>query len=106
MPPGDAMHNARPDPEALRRVEARVHGRVQGVGYRAFVVSRARGLGLGGYVRNCRDGTVEVVAVGEESDLEELVRHLQRGPLGSRVDRVETRFGDEQVKPPLFEVGR
>lgn len=67
-----------------------VSGRVQGVGFRAFVVEAARGLGLAGWVRNRADGRVEAVAEGEQAALERLAEALARGPLLARVDRVET----------------
>jgi acylphosphatase len=67
----------------------RVHGRVQGVGFRAFVWRQAGSLGVDGWARNCADGTVEVLAAADEATLAELVGKLQQGPLWSRVDRVE-----------------
>ncbi len=67
----------------------RVQGRVQGVGYRWFVEREARALKLTGYVRNCPDGSVEVLAEGPEPVLEALREKLERGPLGSRVAGVE-----------------
>lgn len=73
------------------RLTAVVHGRVQGVGYRMFAVAQARALGLDGYVRNLPDGrTVEVVAEGARSTLDELLLRLQRGPRGAHVERVDT----------------
>ncbi len=62
------------------RLHAVVEGRVQGVGFRAFVLERALKLGLTGWVRNRWDGTVEVVAEGQKPDLEKLITHLNRGP--------------------------
>jgi len=66
-----------------------VSGRVQGVGFRAFVVEAARGLGLAGWVRNLADGRVEALAEGEPAALDRLAEALARGPLLARVDRVE-----------------
>ena len=74
----------------MQRLSARVRGRVQGVGFRAFVVREARRLGLAGLVRNCEDGTVEVAAEGPQDRLEALAAALRRGPAGARVDAVET----------------
>lgn len=76
----------------MKRLTAQVYGVVQGVGYRAFVLSEARRLGLYGYVRNCSDGSVEVVAEGDEPSLQILLSALQRGPYGARVDYVESVF--------------
>ena len=57
-----------------------VSGSVQGVGFRWFVLQQARRLGLGGFARNCEDGTVEVVASGEDAALTRLERALRTGP--------------------------
>ena len=73
---------------ALRAV---VRGRVQGVGFRDYVETRARALSLTGYVRNLSDGrSIEVVAEGARHDLERLADHLHRGPSGAHVTAVET----------------
>jgi acylphosphatase len=66
-----------------------VEGRVQGVGFRFFVEDAARELGLTGYVRNLYDGRVEVYASGEPARLKALRTQLERGPVGSRVQKVE-----------------
>jgi len=66
-----------------------VEGRVQGVGFRWFVSRVASQLELRGWVRNTEDGAVELVAAGPETALDELRQHLERGPRGSRVDRLE-----------------
>ncbi|MBN2369058.1 MAG: acylphosphatase [Vicinamibacteria bacterium] len=65
-----------------------ISGRVQGVGYRFFVVREARMLDVGGYVRNLPDGTVEVVAEGAVDVLRELERRLSQGPSLSHVESV------------------
>jgi len=62
-----------------------VRGLVQGVGYRAACCSRARELGLGGWVRNRPDGSVEVQAEGPTSDLAELRLWCERGPAAAQV---------------------
>jgi acylphosphatase len=62
------------------RLHAIVEGRVQGVGFRAFVLESALELGLTGWVRNRWDGTVEVMAEGPKVDLERLLEALRRGP--------------------------
>ncbi|GIV06527.1 MAG: acylphosphatase [Fimbriimonadales bacterium] len=78
----------------MKRLTAQIYGIVQGVGFRAFVLSEARRLGLYGYVRNCADGSVKVVAEGEEPHLRTLIAALQRGPYGARVDQVEVTFSE------------
>jgi acylphosphatase len=66
-------------------VRLHIEGRVQGVGFRWWTVRQARALGLTGWVRNRRDGTVEVLAIGEPTALEALVDACGRGPAGSEV---------------------
>jgi acylphosphatase len=72
------------------RLTARVRGRVQGVGYRWWVVDAAIRLGLVGWVRNAHDEeAVEVVAEGESAALDALAAELARGPSAARVEAVE-----------------
>lgn len=71
-----------------------VRGRVQGVGFRWFVWREAERLGLAGFARNLRDGTVEVVCEGPESAIEALERALEQGPAGARVE------GVDKLEPP------
>ncbi len=66
-----------------------VHGRVQGVGFRYFVLRQAEALGLTGFARNRADGSVEVVAEGSEQALANLEAKLRVGPSFSEVIQVE-----------------
>jgi acylphosphatase len=66
-----------------------VKGRVQGVGYRYFVLRHAEELGLAGFARNLPDGSVEVMAEGNEAGLEELAGRLAEGPSFAHVTSVE-----------------
>lgn len=66
-----------------------VRGRVQGVGFRWFVESEARNLGIAGWVRNNPDSSVEVLAMGSRDQLSNLRSRLQQGPRAARVDNVE-----------------
>ncbi len=70
-------------------LHAVVHGYVQGVGFRYFASQRALSLGLHGYARNKSDGSVEVVAQGTRSTLENLLVALRHGPSAAEVDEVE-----------------
>lgn len=79
-----------------------VHGRVQGVGFRWFVRREADRLGLAGYVRNLPDGTVEVVARGEPSELTLLERVLERGPAFAHVDDVEMSYLPHDIELSKF----
>ena len=74
------------------RVYCIVHGLVQGVAFRASTRQQARRLGLRGWVRNCDDGTVEILAEGEPANVQHLVDWCQHGPPGARVTRVEVRW--------------
>ncbi len=67
----------------------RVHGRVQGVGFRYFVQRTASTVGVRGWVRNRVDGTVEVLAQGSEDDHRRLEEGLREGPRMGRVDRLD-----------------
>ena len=66
-----------------------VRGRVQGVGFRWFVEREAQELSLNGWVRNNVDGSVEILAIGNEQQLATLKQRLQRGPRAARVDEVQ-----------------
>lgn len=68
-----------------------VTGRVQGVGFRNFVQREARQLGVAGYAKNLGDGRVEVLAVGVEAAVTELMGLVARGPRWAEVRHVEVR---------------
>ena len=70
------------------RLEATARGRVQGVGFRYFILRRGMELGLTGWVANESDGSVRCVAEGTRSDLEALLETMERGPAGALVERV------------------
>ena len=75
--------------DTRRTVHVRVEGRVQGVGYRAFVEMRAAELGLTGWVRNRRDGSVEAVLQGSPDAVEAVLDVCRAGPPASRVARLD-----------------
>ena len=70
-----------------------VRGRVQGVGYRAFVEDEAIQRGLEGWVRNRRDGTVEAMFSGSAATVEAMLAACRKGPYGARVDDIDAREG-------------
>jgi acylphosphatase len=72
------------------RARVRVTGFVQGVGFRYALQARARSLGVAGWVRNERDGSVAAVLEGPRDHVESVVRWCGRGPSGADVDAVET----------------
>jgi acylphosphatase len=76
------------DAQPAVRLEATVRGRVQGVGFRYFVVRESRRLGLAGWVGNEPDGSVRLVAEGSDAAIDELERAIQIGPPGANVDAV------------------
>jgi len=78
--------------EPFAELHAIVVGRVQGVGYRYFVLDQAASLGLSGWTRNLPNGTVEVLAQGGADALNHLLAALHRGPSGGRVDRVDSQL--------------
>jgi len=75
-----------------------VTGRVQGVGYRNFVEHTAGKLSVDGYVRNRRDGSVEVFAMGTAEELEKLRNALERGPMMAQVSHVAEEPGDVEAR--------
>lgn len=79
-------------------LHAYIKGRVQGVGFRYWVHTQAKKLGVTGWVRNLKDGRVEVEAAGTDDQLFELEQILWKGPTLSRVDDVKvTRTESERT---------
>ena len=76
----------------MTRVRVRIQGRVQGVFFRAEARARAESLGLAGWIRNARDGSVEAVFEGDEERVRSMVDWCGRGPSGARVDDVEVEW--------------
>jgi acylphosphatase len=72
-----------------------VEGRVQGVGYRWWAVETARGLRLGGWVRNRADGSVEILAIGEAAAIERLSKACGEGPPGASVRAVRLQAAED-----------
>lgn len=81
-----------------------ISGRVQGVGYRQFVKSKARKFGLTGLVQNLPDGRVEAVVQGEKNTLEQLIRICHRGPFLAQVTAVEVTWEDVTASFPDFSI--
>ncbi|GIV59417.1 acylphosphatase [Rhodocaloribacter litoris] len=86
------------------RLSARIEGRVQGVGFRYFVSTRARQLGLTGWVKNEWDGSVRLVAEGDHAALDALLEAVREGPPMARVDLVVTDWEPAQNGFDRFEV--
>ena len=86
-----------------------IRGRVQGVGYRAWTEYTALRRGVEGWVRNCRDGSVEAVFAGEPPLVADMIQACRRGPHLSRVDALDQRDGTaaefgKRVPGDLFSV--
>jgi acylphosphatase len=77
---------------ANKRVQLIVKGRVQGVFFRAAAQREARRLGVTGWVKNRTDGSIEVLAEGEEDAIKEIVGWANHGPSAARVDQVDVRW--------------
>ena len=74
----------------MKRLEASVYGRVQGVSFRYYTQKEAERLNLLGWVANVSDGSVHVIAEGPEKDLKKLVDYLHTGSPSARVEKVDT----------------
>ena len=87
-----------------RRLEAVVHGRVHGVGFRVYVLAAARRLDLRGWVANEPGGRVRVLAEGPADRLDELVQALREGPPAALVERVDEGWSDATGELRSFEI--
>jgi len=91
---------------AERSVLLRIHGRVQGVGFRWNLCQEARLLGVNGWVRNRLDGTVEALAWGSAEAVTALVAWSHDGPPGAKVIRVDVREPAPDVAPEVeYQIG-
>ena len=80
----------------------RIHGEVQGVFYRAWSAEQARSLGLRGWVRNRRDGSVEMLLCGEDESVARMIDLCRQGPPAARVERIDVEEASEPA-PVGFE---
>jgi acylphosphatase len=83
-------------------LKLRIHGLVQGVFYRGWSRETARALGLRGWVRNRRDGSVEMLVHGGADAVQRLIEHCREGPPAARVTHIDVEDAQEDV-PPGFE---
>jgi acylphosphatase len=84
----------------------RVEGRVQGVGFRAFVQNQATTAGLSGWVRNLPDGAVEIQLEGRRDAIETVLPRVRQGPPGSRVDSVQVDWRQANRQTEGFKILR
>jgi acylphosphatase len=87
-----------------RAVQASVHGRVQGVGYRIWVRGEAAGLGLVGWVRNERDGSVTAWLAGADTAVSTMIERLWQGPQGASVSRIDVEEIETWTAPGDFRI--
>ena len=83
-----------------------IEGRVQGVGFRYFVLQKANEIGVNGWVRNRYQGDVEVLAEGDPSKLNRLLAFLRSGPPSSNVDTVKHDWKEASEQYSRFSVSR
>ncbi len=89
--------------ERIETYNVRVHVRVQGVGYRNSTIRRAHELGIGGWVRNMDDGTVEAVVQGPPDQVDRMLEFMRRGPPAARVSELESERSDAERRYERFE---
>jgi acylphosphatase len=83
----------------------RIHGRVQGVSFRYYAREQANRLGLVGWVRNARDGTVEALVEGDKDAIERFITWAHVGPTLAIVDRVDVEWDDPTETMTTFRIG-
>jgi acylphosphatase len=86
----------------MRAARLRITGRVQGVGYRDWVLRTARSLGLRGSVRNRTDGSVEALIAGEEMAISAMIEACRRGPVSAHVNGVDVQSAEVADVPEGF----
>lgn len=87
-----------------KRIVLKIYGVVQGVFYRVKTVEIAKNLGLSGWVKNESDGTVKIVAEGDEQKLKELLAWCWKGPLYAKVENIKVRWEDYKDEFEGFEI--
>lgn len=88
---------------AIKRVHAIVHGKVQGIYFRAYAQAEGNKIGVKGWVKNRSDGTVEAAIEGEPEQVEQMVAWLNQGSPGAQVTKVETKE-ERPVGEPQFNI--
>ena len=87
-----------------RAVQARVYGRVQGVGYRVWARREAMELGLAGWVRNEADGSVTASIAGADATVSTMIERLRQGPSGASVSRIDIEEIEVSSVPSGFRI--
>lgn len=94
LPPREDPSDFRSGRAEMSAKRLLIRGRVQGVGFRDWMMRKARELGVSGWVRNRSDGTVEALLAGDPAAVEELLRACRRGPRSAQVTSIEERLAD------------
>ena len=92
------------DQPPIAHLTLRVTGMVQGVNFRWFTQHRATELGLAGWVKNCADGSVEIVAEGDQEALERLLDVARTGPPSAVVENVDAQWSAATGEFHRFEI--
>ncbi|MBU5537372.1 MAG: acylphosphatase [Candidatus Aenigmatarchaeota archaeon] len=90
----------------MKRVNAKIYGIVQNVGFRNFIKKNAEKLGITGWVRNNFDGTVEAVFEGDDNAVSEIIEKCKKGPLLALVEKVEVREEEPKKEFDEFHIFR
>ncbi len=90
----------------MKRVHIFAEGRVQGVFFRHYTVQTASAYNIKGWVRNLRDGRVEIVCEGPEGDIEKMIEWCRQGPPGSNVRKIDTAWEEYRGEFESFEIIR
>ncbi len=91
----------------MREVYLKIEGRVQGIGYRRWAISKALEIGgISGWVRNEDDGSVEILMNGEDENIDEMIRCCYQGPMFARVDKISFLPGVRNYFLPPIELGK
>ena len=91
-------------PENILNVNIKINGKVQGVGFRYFVLGQAQELSINGWVSNKFNGDVEALAQGDKEVLEQFIAKVKQGPTSSRVDEVNLEWVNEPEQYFGFEI--
>jgi acylphosphatase len=90
--------------ENIKTYDVLISGRVQGVGFRYFTVSRAENYGVKGYVKNTPEGKVQIICQGEQDELDSFISAVKKGPSFSVITDIRIEEAPEEKKYNTFEI--
>ena len=88
----------------MKTVHVFISGFVQGVGFRRFVINKARELGLAGWVRNSPDGRVEALLQGQKGAADKIIEQISKGPFLSEVRDIRVSLEDSKITYSSFDI--